>query len=83
MAAQSALTGLRILEVGNDAIAAFAGRWFVDSGATVIRVENGAMPLGHEVILPYLNRGKDLVALDLKYQEGRRDCTKLPEPATR
>ena len=73
----SAVAGLRVLELGNDAIAAFAGRWFADSGATVIKVDNGAARLGHEAIMPYLNRGKDIVALDLGDAEGRRRLHEL------
>ena len=72
------LGGLRVLELGGDASAAFAGRVLSDLGAEVIKIEalSGGDPLrraGGDVaaaLFAYLNHGKRSVALDVASTAG-------------
>ncbi len=55
------LKGLKVLEVGSRASAAFAGRYFADNGAAVTRLSDGQEPLGTDSPWPHLDRGQDIV----------------------
>jgi benzylsuccinate CoA-transferase BbsF subunit len=64
MVVTPALTGLKVLELGDRGSAAFAGRLFADCGASVTRVSSGVEPDGLDSPWPYLLRGKAIIDLD-------------------
>ncbi|GAA4752696.1 CoA transferase [Nocardioides endophyticus] len=77
-AADGALTGLRVLEVGHIISGPFCGHLFADQGAEVIKVEPatgdamrswGGMYKGVGLYWPIIARGKKSVTLDLRTAE--------------
>ena len=78
-----ALSGLRVLELGSLIAGPFAGRLLADFGAEVIKVEDPRHPdplrewgqaraEGHTLWWSVQSRGKRLVTLDLRRDEGRQ-----------
>lgn len=84
MPAQHALSGVRVLEVGNYIAGPYCGTLLADLGAHVLKVED---PDAGDVVRTYgamfdaakdsaafltLNRNKDSIAVDLKSPEGKK-----------
>src|SRR3954468_19502162 len=89
--AEMALTGLRVLEVGNFMAAPFCTMQLADLGADVIKIENpdggdqvrttGPFLQGESSSFIRLNRNKRSLALDLKATAGKEVFRKLVRSA--
>ena len=83
------LAGVRVLELGAFIAGPFAGRQLADMGADVIKVESPRRPDamrdwgmtvdGRGLWWPQMARGKRLVTLDLRADEGRELALQLVE----
>src|SRR5450631_3266471 len=88
---ESALAGLRVVEVGNFMAAPFCTMQFADLGADVVKVENpdggdavrqtGPFLDGESSNFIRLNRNKRSLALDLKTEDGKDVFCKLAASA--
>jgi alpha-methylacyl-CoA racemase len=77
------LAGLKVVELGGIGPVPFAGMYFADLGAEVLRVDRRdggfAMPIPEE--LDTLHRGKQRITIDLKHPEGAEAVLRLAEIA--
>jgi len=80
------LTGYRVLELGSTVAGPFCGRLFADFGAEVIKVEPadgdpvrsmGKRHQGKSLYAASIFRGKQLISLDLRTDEGRQIVRRL------
>src|ERR671934_2416427 len=88
---ESALAGVRVLEVGNFMAAPFCALQLADLGADVVKVENpdggdqvrATAPFldGESSSFVRLNRNKRSLALDLKSRQGKEALRKLARRA--
>ena len=82
VAMESALNGLRVLDLSQGSAGPVAGMILSDNGAEVIRVEPpGGHGLAYEVGYMVWNRGKQSVELDLRADKGRDSFLRLADTA--
>src|SRR5436309_4652905 len=84
---ESALAGIRVVEVGNFMAAPFCTLQLADLGADVVKIENPEVGDQVRTTAPFvqgesssfvrLNRNKRSLALDLKSREGKEAFRKL------
>lgn len=79
--AMGPLTGLKIIEMAGLGPCPFGAMLLADLGASVVRVERKGMTAFIEPRFDILNRGKQIVALDLKKQDAVQTVLTLVEKA--
>ena len=74
---QAPLHGVRVVDLGCYIAGPLVGMLLADQGAEVIKVDPPAGPLFNHPVNQTLNRGKMLLALDLKSKDGLETLTEL------